>query len=410
MDEGRCMLLYETESTPYDTVTPPAYQRSRLCNDATGEVMRPIVINGRYLSQVVTGVQRYSIEVVRAMDWMLASGELQAMPEPVEILTPPGTPEIHQFRAMRVRAVGWGSGQVWEQTALPCFCRGKLLFTPGGGAPLLHRHGVYTIHDAGVFATPNAYSPRYGAWYRWHHRRAVRNPSLRLLTVSEFSKRELVRWLGVDAARIQVTPLGHEHALEAAADPAVLERLGLEPQTYILGVGSTNMNKNFHSLLTAFRQLRRLLPKEHAATCHLVVAGGANTRIFKETAVPQPGVIHTGYLHERELRALYENAACFVFPSSYEGFGLPPLEAMTLGCAVACSNSASLPEVCGEAAIFFDSNHSEEMADAMVSLLLDPALRKQMVARGDTQRQQFRWHDTARATWSALLDAARHSV
>ena len=409
MDEGRCMLLYEkTESAPYDTVTPPAYQRARLCNDATGEVMRPIVINGRYLSQVVTGVQRYSIEVVRAIDRMLASGELQAAPEPVEILTPPGTPEMHQFRTMRVHAVGWGSGQVWEQTALPCFCRGKLLFTPGGGAPLLHRHSVYTIHDAGVFATPDAYSPHYRAWYRWHHRRAVRNPSLRLLTVSEFSKRELVRWLGVDAARIQVTPLGHEHALEAAADPAVLERLGLEPQTYILGVGSANMNKNFHSLLTAFRQLRSLLPEEHAATCRLVVAGGANTRIFEEAVAPQPGVTQTGYLKEGELRALYENAACFVFPSSYEGFGLPPLEAMTLGCAVACSNAASLPEVCGEAAIFFNPDRPEEMIHAMASLLLDLALRKQMVAQGEVRRQQFCWHDTAHATWNALLDAARH--
>jgi len=370
--------------------------------------MSPIVINGRYLSQAVTGVQRYSIEVVRAIDHMLASGEFQAMPEPVEILVPPGTPEMHQFRAMRVRAVGWGGGQVWEQTALPCFCRGKLLFTPGGGAPLLHRRSVYTIHDAGVFATPDAYSLRYGAWYRWHHRHAVKNPSLRLLTVSEFSKRELVRWLGVDEARIQVTPLGHEHALEAAADLAVLERLKLEPQTYILGVGSANANKNFRGLLMAFQQLRSLLSEEHAATCRLVVAGGMNTRIFEETAIPQPGVTRTGYLKEGELRALYENAACFVFPSSYEGFGLPPLEAMTLGCAVACSSAASLPEVCGEAAIFFDPNRPEEIAGAMASLLLDPALRKQMVARGEVRRQRFRWNDTARATWSALLDAARH--
>ncbi len=365
--------------------------------------MRAIAINGRFFTQPLTGVQRYAREVVRCWDEMLGSGEIEAPQAGVEILVPPGTVVDPQLRRMPVRAVGRGRGQVWEQAVLPWFCRGKLLFTPGGGAPLPHRDHVYTIHDTGVFSTPGAYSPRYGAWYRWHHRRAVRNPRLRLLTVSEFSKRELITQLGVDAGRVQVTPLGHEHALRTPADPSVLARLGLEPRTYILGVGSANANKNFAGLLAAFPRLRDL----HAGTWKLVVAGGANSRIFGETGAPQEGVVRTGYLSEGELRALYENAACFVFPSVYEGFGLPPLEAMALGCPVACSNAASMPEVCGDAVAYFDPNSPEAMAQTVASLLLDPQLRERMIARGHARQQLFHWRETARATWAALLDAAR---
>lgn len=361
--------------------------------------MKPIAINGRALSQPLTGVQRYAREVILALDALLSSGELDAQ-EPVELLAPPGTHNPPILRAIRLRIAGRTSGQIWEQLELPTLTRGKLLFTPAGGAPLLHRDHVFTVPDTSVFSTPDAYTRLYGLWYRWHHRRAARMSSLRFLTVSEFSKSELTHRLKIDAARITVIPEGHEHVLSFASDPGALARLGLHRKSYILGVGSANPNKNFRSLVKAFQLLRA--GASRAEDLRLVISGRADTRIYSGDTASDMGIVHTGYISDAELRALYENAACFVFPSLYEGFGLPLLEAMALGCAAACSTSASLPEVGGDAVLYFDPHSPQEMADAIASLLTDSHLREGLAARGRERSRQFRWSDAARLTWAAL--------
>jgi glycosyltransferase involved in cell wall biosynthesis len=393
-------------SHSHDTGSGSACQPERF-RWSGGDEMKAIAVNGRYLTQPVTGVQRYACELVRAMDEMLGTGELERPDAPVEVLTPSKMTSAPQFSFMKVRPVGWGTGQLWEQLSLPLFCCSKLLFTPCGGSPLLHRDHVFTIPDAGVFATPEAYSLPYRTWYRWHHRCAVRNSRLRLLTVSSFSKQELMCRLHVPEENIQVVPLGREHVLRAVADPKILERLGVSPQSYVLCVGSSNPNKNMAALFNAFQLLRRSVSEMHPSACQLVLAGGANTRVFAGDESVHDGIVRTGYLTDGELRGLYENAACFVFPSLYEGFGLPPLEAMTLGCPVACSHAASLPEVCGDAAVFFDPALPDRIAGTLSSLLTDPELRQTLKGRGKVQAQRFCWREAARATWGALLDAAR---
>jgi glycosyltransferase involved in cell wall biosynthesis len=364
--------------------------------------VRPIAINGRFLTQAITGVQRYALEVIHALDNILTQEEI---PHQVEILAPPGTPMEQSFRSIRLRVVGWGSGQIWEQTSLPFFCRGSVLFTPTGGSPLLHRRNVFTLPDAGVFATPEAYSTAYCVWYRAHHRLAVTNPDLKLLTVSEFSRKELSYYLHLDPNSIAMIPEGHEHALRPLSDLTVLDRLGLTRGSYLLGVGSANPNKNFATLIAAFAHLRDSLPT--GQDTKLVVVGGADPRIFGAEGHTLEGVLRAGYLSDEELRALYENAVAFVFPSIYEGFGLPPLEAMALGCPVICSNAASLPEVAGDAAIQVDPYDVEGIAAAMRKLVTDPAAREELIARGYRQIQHFQWHNAALATWQLLLQAAR---
>ncbi len=343
------------------------------------------------------------------MDEMLAAGELERPAMPVDILAPPEIPVDPKLRFMRVRHVGRGSGQLWEQLSLPLFCRGTVLFTPCGGSPLLHRDHVFTIPDAGVFATPQAYSSRYAGWYRRHHLLAVRNPRLQLLTVSEFSKGELLKWTGIDASRVNVTLLGHEHVLRAASRSSVLARMKLTPQRYILAVGSLNPNKNLPRLLTAYGRFHDALSEQEQAEYRLVIVGGANQRIFAAEQARQEGVLYTGFLVDGELRALYESAACFVFPSTYEGFGLPPLEAMALGCPVACSNAASLPQVCGDAAVYFDPQSADELVQAISRLMTDAAIRQSFVERGLQRSRMLSWKDTARATWASILEKAQQS-
>jgi glycosyltransferase involved in cell wall biosynthesis len=367
--------------------------------------MRSIAINGRFLTQAITGVQRHAWEVMRAMDAMLIAGELEQPAAPVEILAPPGAAIPEDFNFFQVKPVGWSRGQIWEQCSLPFFCRGRVLFTPSGGSPLLHSRHVFTLPDAGIFATPAAYSARYRAWYQRHHRWAVANPKLRLITVSHFSSSELGKWLKVSPERVTVIPLGHEHALRPTADASILDRLGLTTGKYLLCVGSSNPNKNFPSLLRAYAELRARM---HHDTCPpLVVVGRFDTRIFDAEAIRGEGVIQAGYLSDSELRALYEHAACFLFPSTYEGFGLPPLEAMALGCPVISSNAASLPEVCGGAALMVDPTDIEGIVHAVQRLLRSSEERNKWITKGYQQAQQFRWRATASETWRLLLNAAR---
>jgi len=367
--------------------------------------MKPIAINGRFLTQPVTGVQRHARELIFTLDTMLAAGELERPDKPVELLVPPTVRERPPLQYIQPRRGGRFSGHRWEQLSLHAGCRGKLLFTPCGGAPLLHRDHVFVVPDAAVFSTPGAYTRAYGAWYRWHHRRAAKMPGLHLLTVSEFSRQELAWHLGIDGARITVIPLGHEHLLRTAPQPEVLERLQLRPGEYVFAVGSANPNKNLRGLLQAFCILRQRYPEE-AKRAQLVIAGSVGSRIFAEAMGRQEGVIQTGYVNDGELRALYENAACFVFPSLYEGFGLPLLEAMALGCPVVSSNAASLPAVGNGAAIFFDSRSPEQMADALERVLTDSGLRGELSQNGKQRAQHFRWRETARMTWKVLLGAA----
>lgn len=364
--------------------------------------MKPIAINGRFLSQPLTGVQRFARELVLALDDLLTCKEISSAQGAVELLAPPGTLNPLPLHSIQFRAAGHFQGHIWEQLELPRLCRNKLLFTPGGGAPFFHPNHLFTVADAGPFSTPRSYTRVYGLWHRSLLRRAARIPGLRFLTVSEFSRQELSDHLAIAPSRITVIPEGHEHALAIPADPVVLTRLGLNRTPYIFAVGSANPNKNFRGLIHAFQRLRAQLPREHAERLRLVLTGRADSRIFSHASISGEAICHTGYIGDGELRALYENATCFVMPSFYEGFGLPLLEAMAHGCAVACSISASLPKVGGDAVLYFDPHSPQEMADAIGSLLLNPALREKLASRGLERARQFRWRDAARQMWEAL--------
>jgi glycosyltransferase involved in cell wall biosynthesis len=185
--------------------------------------------------------------------------------------------------------------------------------------------------------------------------------------------------------------------LAVPADPSVLKRLGLEGVRYFLAVGSRNPNKNLDLLFAAFTRLAV------APATRLVVVGSADNRVFAGVtavlAVPSAprseAVIEAGAADDAELRALYEHALALVFPSLYEGFGLPPLEAMACGCPVLCSNAASLPEVCGDAVLYFDPQSIEQISAAMAQILRDADLRDSLRERGRVQARRFGWQAAA---------------
>lgn len=357
---------------------------------------RRIVINGRFLGQPVTGVQRYGREILSALAKIIRSDSDISSRFHFEILVPTGVLSVADFQPIPVKPIGTWTGQPWEQWELPHSAKSATILNFANTAPIRYLNQVVTIHDASVFAAPAGYSLAFRLWYRALHRRLVRRARV-VVTDSDFSQRELARYCGLAIERSKVIPLGAEHLLRELPDRTIVDRLSLKEKGFVLCAGSLNPNKNLAALVQTAYRLR-------GQNCPLVVAGGGNERVFRSSSVSFPeNVRYTGYISDSQLRALYESAACFVFPSRYEGFGLPPLEAMASGCAVVSSNAASLPEVCGTPAIYCDPTHPPDFADAVLRVVGDQSLRSELSARGKTHAANFRWEKAARQ-WLGVVD------
>jgi glycosyltransferase involved in cell wall biosynthesis len=342
-----------------------------------------IAINGRFLTQGLTGVQRYAREVTRALANM-------ADAPPMRLIAPPGAEGLDGYAALNPVVTGTRGGQLWEQLDLPRAAAGDFLLNLGNTAPLIQgRNQAVVIHDAGVFDTPESYSWKFRAWYRGLQRGLVFRGA-RLLSVSEFSADRIAANLGVDRAGIGVTLEGGEHILREPADAAILARHGLAPQGYALVIGTGAAHKNLAALHHAIAALA-------ARGLVLAVAGAKDAAVFRQDGAPPPAQVKPlGRVSDAELRALYEGALCLVFPSRYEGFGLPPVEAMWCGCPVVASRAGAVPEVCGDAALWFDAARPESLGEAVAGLADDPTLRARVVAAGHARVQQFSWDAAAR--------------
>jgi len=257
---------------------------------------------------------------------------------------------------------------------------------------------VITIHDMGYHLYPEYTQPAMLKALRANlPRHAGRADGI--VTDSESTKRDIVKILGIDPAKIVVVPLAAGGSDGRAADPAagqrVRARYGL-PDRFILFVGTVEPRKNLLRLLAAFERLAADPGFRH----RLVVVGArgwkAEPLMARLDDLAARGLArHLGYVPDDDLAALYPLADLFVFPSLYEGFGIPPLEAMAAGVPVVCSSASSLPEVCGDAAVYFDPGSEDELAEAVRRVLSDPALAADLRARGLRQAAAFSWERTA---------------
>jgi len=269
---------------------------------------------------------------------------------------------------------------------------------------------VVSVHDVSFSEHPEFFTRPRARQLQWTVRRTVRRAA-RILTGSEFSRQAIARTYGVNGENVVVipnaaAPMFRPLPREAAA-AAVRARFGL-PGPFLLTVGDLQPRKNQLGLIQAFAELLRAQPQ---LPHHLVLAGKETwfgPRVHK--AAQASGVaerIHfTGFVTDQELIELYNACEVFVFPSFYEGFGLPVLEAMACGRAVACSNASALVEVVDAAAILFDPRSTGQMARALLDLLLDAELRGRMERIGLQRAALFSWRQTAQKTLDVYYEVA----
>jgi glycosyltransferase involved in cell wall biosynthesis len=327
-----------------------------------------VILNGRAGARpTVSGVERWTREVARLL--------LARQPKRYVEVAPP-------------RRLSGKLGQPWEQLALPLQAaarRAEFILSPANLAPLAWPRNVVTVHDAAILRTPDAYSPAYRRWHAWVGAPAIRR-AVHVLTVSEFSRSELVELMGLEPDRVTVVGGGVSDSFSEEADAAsVRARYRLE-RPYVLAVGTADRRKNL-SVLPLTAQRLAMSGRE------LVWAGGARSHIQGSTLGPEVRAL--GYVPEADLPGLYAGAEAFVLPSLYEGFGLPCLEAMASSTPVVASNRGALPEVCAGAALLVDPHDEHAVADAVVRVLDDRELSANLQRRGRQRAAEFSWDAVA---------------
>lgn len=356
--------------------------------------MKTLSVNGKFLSQTVTGVQRYATEIVRAWDQGLDAGWIDRTRYSIRVIAPKTVLYDPGYRWIGVEH-GSTEGRFWEQVELPWRARSTLLFSPYAAAPVVKMSHAVTIHDAGAAAAPHQYSASFKAYCFLVFRMLGRSCEP-IFTDSEFSRQELARYYSIPLRKMKVIPPGCDHLLHVTPEPAILGRSGLVRGQYVLGVSSQSVIKNFEGLVRAWNLVARPGMK-------LAVAGKKHERLFGAGAAEiDESVVKLGYVSDGELRSLYENAALFAYPSFYEGFGLPPVEAMSCGCPVLVARSSSLPEACGDAAVYCDPSDISDIANGISRVLDDPGFADLLRQKGKDQAARFKAKDIASRLWSEL--------
>jgi glycosyltransferase involved in cell wall biosynthesis len=354
-------------------------------------------INGRFVSQPVTGVQRYAHEIARALDRLVAENPMLARSLDLELTVPADGPRnLPELKAIPVRAIGGSAGHKWEQVALGRHAGSGLLSLCNTG-PLLPRKHIVCIHDVNTRVYPESYSFAFRALYRGLHP-ALGWRAARIATVSRHSAEQIARYRIAPADKVIVIPNGHEHALRWRPEHSPATRAAAGPDTIVI-IGSPAPHKNVRLIIG-------LAPKLAAEGLRVAVAGLSDGRVFAAHE-PRPeadNVVWLGRLSDNELAALLQGSLCLAFPSLAEGFGLPALEAMALGCPVVVSDRTSLPEVCADAALYASPYDAEAWLARFLELRKDARLRGEMIARGRRRAAEYSWTQSARLYLQAMAD------
>lgn len=340
--------------------------------------MRKVIINGRFLTHRITGVERYAREILLELDKIIQPGE-------VEMAIPPEVEEWQQYENIEVKKIGKLHGIMWEQITFLLYVLKLRAISLNlcNTAPLLSP-GIVCIHDMKIKAKPEYFSKKFLMWYNLLFNNETKRAK-KIITVSEFSKKEIIKYYGVSQDRIVVIPNAWQHYERIGFDEDTLRKYKLEKNKYYFAMGSMEPNKNFKWIAeTAVAN-----PDDIFA-----IAGVINEKVFSDGFgfKRPPNMILLGYVSDEEAKTLMRDCKAFLFPSIYEGFGIPPLEAMSAGCKkIVVSDTEVMHEIFGDHVSFISMSNSQidiinaQSCDNYIDVL-----------------QQYTWGKSARALYKEL--------
>ena len=334
------------------------------------------VINARFLTQPITGVQRFAIEI---------SKELIKLDAQVRFITPANI--VHRDIANELGAVEIGllSGHLWEQITLPKYLKrlgNPLLVNLCNTAPLNYSNKIVTIHDINFKLFPENFSLPFRTYYNYMIPRIIQL-SKKVITVSKFSKSEIMKHYNVDCNKIKVV----YNAASEVFKPVRKEN----SEKYILAVSSLIKKKNLGFLAQAFCKLN-----EKDIKLYIVGKKNRNLKNINPRRLENNSkIIFQGRVSDKKLAELYSNAICFVFPSLYEGFGLPPLEAQACGCPAIVSDVASLPEVFGDSVLYCNPTNVDDLTKCINYYTNNKTDRLAFINKGFENNKRYSWTDSS---------------
>lgn len=364
-----------------------------------------VIVNCRFLTQDVTGVQRFGEEITKRLATLMPN---------LLLVAPRGKLRKHELGGLEVRQFGRLRGHSWEQLELAAYTHSHkaVLLSLANTGPVAIKRQVLVIHDLAWLHVPESYSLQFRTSYRIFTQCLARRVR-RLVTVSKFSRQDIASRYHLDPDSIDVVP--------NAVDDKFRTSLGTRPKNfpvirYFLVVSSLNKHKNVGPLVDAYTEYAH----RSKTDTKLVLVGGSSRAFsvdqslvsalsdgsFREATneyARQSQLIPLGRVTDEELIWLYRHAKGFVFPSLFEGYGLPPLEAQACGCPVASSDAASLPEVLGDAALFFDARSRSDMRRALGELDQLDHMSDQEVKEDSSSRLKS-WESSAHSI-ASLLDS-----
>jgi glycosyltransferase involved in cell wall biosynthesis len=349
-------------------------------------------INGRFLSQPMTGVQRYAREIIKSLDDALCDGHPLTENLEVRLVSPPGAfgapLDLHRIELVET---GKRRGHLWEQVDLPAAAPHGLVSLCNLG-PIAHRRQIICIHDLNTRIVPYSYSLPFRALYRVLVPTLARTATV-VSTVSNYSASQFSCFKLCDPAKLCVIPNGSEHALRWNAVHSEKTQAVAGKDTIVV-LGSRAPHKNFELMLRIADDLAEIglrLAIVGVSDAWVFAAKGHQMGVSREFR----NVTWLGRISDNEFAALLRDCLCLAFPSFTEGFGLPPIEALARGCPVVVSDRASLPEVCGSAALYASPDDPRSWLRQFIRLRTEADLSARLARRGPTAAARYSWRQSA---------------
>jgi glycosyltransferase involved in cell wall biosynthesis len=348
-----------------------------------------LYINGRFLGHKMDGISRFSLEICKK----LKDNGL------VFTVVIPKWLEYDNDEGFEILKYGNFKSHFWEQIDLLRFLKKRkypLLLNLSGLGPLYYKNQIITIHDLSFYENRKWFSRSYAFFYSFVTP-ILAKTARKIITVSNFSKNEILKYLKVDEEKIEVVFNAVATNLEVNLETYKMSSQikSIVKDKYILAVCSIDPRKNLQRLIDGFIEL-------NLDGFKLVLVGKTSKHFNVKLISNSDSVVFTGFLSDSDLCVLYKKCQFFVYPSLYEGFGIPPLEAMKNGCPVIVSNIPSLKEVCEDAAIYVDPFDVQSIKNGIMRLINQPLLQEELRLKGNSRSDFFSWDDSGKKVYNLV--------